>query len=414
MTFIAFLRSNAPWLAAGGLMSMSTSFGQTFFISLYATELRAEFDLSHRDWGAIYMAATLTSAATLTFAGRLSDRFRARSMALVVMMAFALVCVGMSAVSSVAMLVVLIWGLRFCGQGMLGHISLTAMGKWFRATRARAIAIASLGYSCGEAVLPTIALTAIALVGWRESWLLAAGFLVFVAAPLLMWLLRRERSPKAVVEAVASPGMGGRHWTSGEMLRHWMFWALLPGIVAPAWVGTVIFFQIRVLTETKGWDILSYAALTYPAYSFTTILSSFAFGWAADRFGAVRLLPFYLLGWGIASALLGAADGLMTGVAAMIIAGVSSGGVSIVTGALFADLYGTRWLGGVRAITVAMMVLGSAIGPGVSGALLDAGIGVVAQCYGMGFAILVVSVWFLFVGRLALGLLRRRPEGTAA
>ncbi|MGB0507003.1 MAG: MFS transporter [Pikeienuella sp.] len=407
MTFLSFLRGNAPWLAAGGLMSLSTGFGQTFFISLYATELRAEFNLSHGDWGVIYMVATLTSAVALTFAGRLNDRFRARSMALIILLAFALICVGMWAVNSALMLGVLILGLRFCGQGMLGHISMTAMGKWFRATRARAIAIASLGYSAGEAVLPTIALSAIALVGWRQSWLLAAAFLVFIAAPLLLWLLRNERSPQATVEAVSSPGMGGRHWTSGDMMRHWMFWALLPGIVAPAWVGTVIFFQIRELTDAKGWEIISYAALAYPAYSITTVVSSFVFGWAADRFGAVRLLPFYLLGWAGAVFLLSAADSLFMGAMAMMIGGVASGGVSIVTGALFAEVYGTRWLGGVRAIAVAMMVLGSAVGPGVSGALLDAGVGIIEQLYGMGGAILIVSLWFLPVGRLALRLLDR-------
>ncbi|MEL6794351.1 MAG: MFS transporter, partial [Pseudomonadota bacterium] len=219
--FVRFLISNAPWLGAGAAMAGATGFGQTFFISLYAGAWRSEFDLSHGDWGAIYMTATLTSAVVITQAGRLADLWRARTLALIVIAAFAAICVGVSAVSSWWMLGALVFGLRFCGQGMLSHLAITAMGKWFRANRARAVAVASLGFSAGEAILPAAALMVIAAIGWRESWLVAAAVLAFGVAPLLLWLLRRERSPKDVADAVSALGMGGRHWTRREMYRHW-------------------------------------------------------------------------------------------------------------------------------------------------------------------------------------------------
>ena len=131
MSFLTFLRGNALWLGAGALMAGSTGFGQTFFISLYAGQWRDEFGLSHGDWGAIYMAATLTSAVVLTQAGRLIDVWRARTVALAVLIAFALICVGVANVTTWWMLAGLVFGLRFCGQGMLSHLAVTAMGKWF-------------------------------------------------------------------------------------------------------------------------------------------------------------------------------------------------------------------------------------------------------------------------------------------
>ena len=85
-------------------------------------------------------------------------------------------------------------------------------------------------------------------------------------------------------------------------------------------------------------------------------------------------------------------------------AGVGSGGVSIVHGALFAELYGTRWLGGIKAIAAAMMVVGSALGPGASGALLDLGVGFETQCFGMAAYLVTVSLWFVFVSRKARAL----------
>ncbi len=399
MDFLSFLRGNAPWLCAGALMALATGFGQTFFISLYAGHWREEFGLSHGDWGAIYMTATLASAVVLTQAGRLADVFRTRVVALAVIAAFALVCIGVSRVSSWWMLALLVFGLRFCGQGMLSHLSVTAMARWFRAGRARAVAIASLGIAVSEAVFPSAALAIVAVVGWRTSWLIAAASLVFVVAPLLLWLLRRERSPKAAAEAVVSPGMGSRHWTRGEMLRHWAFWAFLPGLMAPSWIGTVIFFQIIHLTEIKGWAAIDYAAIAYPAFSATSIAASFAFGWAADRWGAIRLLPVYLLAWAAGSALLGGAAALGVGAAALAVAGIGSGGVVVVHGSIFAELYGTRWLGGIKAVSTAVMVFASALGPGVSGALLDVGVGFEAQCFGMAAYLLGVSACFALLAR---------------
>lgn len=402
------LRQDARWLGAGMLMTLSTGFGQTFFISVYAGAWREEFGLSHGDWGAIYMAATLASAAALTQAGRLADLMRARSLALIVLGLFAMVCVGVSQASSWLMLAALVFGLRFCGQGMLSHIAITAMGKWFRARRARAVAIASLGFSGAEAALPAAALAIMAAVGWRTSWLVAAAMLVLVVAPALALLLRRERAPKAMASAVVSPGMGGLHWTPGEMVRHWLFWALLPGLIGPGWVGTVVFFQVVHLTELKGWDVIAYTGIAYPAFSVVTIAASFLFGWAADRFGAVRLLPVYLLGWVAGVTLVGLSDSLATGVVALAVCGLGSGAVYVVKAALVADLYGTRRLGGVRALTTALMVVASALGPGVSGALLDAGVGFETQCFWMAAYLAAVSLWFAWVSRRARGLLADR------
>ncbi|MEO0362805.1 MAG: MFS transporter, partial [Pseudomonadota bacterium] len=367
----SFVRTNAAWLGAGAAMTFSTGFGQTFFIAIYADEWRAEFGLSHGDWGAIYMVATLASAAALTQAGRLADVVRARTLGALILVAFAALCVGVSQVSHWAALAALVFGLRFCGQGMLSHLAVTVMGKWFRAGRARAVAIASLGFSAAEAVLPAAALVVAAAVGWRMSWLIAAAFLLFVALPAVLWLLRRERSPRSMAEASSSPGLDGRHWTRREMARHWLFWALLPGLVAPGWIGTVVFFQIRHLVEVKGWDVLAYAGAAYPAYSLTTVAASLAIGALVDRFGATRLLPVYLLGWAAGTILLGLAGPLWVGVLALAVAGVGTGGVAVVKTALAADLYGTERLGGIKAIWTALMVLASALGPGVSGALLD-------------------------------------------
>ena len=78
MSFINFIRANASWLAAGFLLALLSSFGQTFFISIFSGALRNEFDLTHAEWGATYAFGTFSSAVVMVWAGGLSDQFRTR------------------------------------------------------------------------------------------------------------------------------------------------------------------------------------------------------------------------------------------------------------------------------------------------------------------------------------------------
>ncbi|NCO17161.1 MAG: MFS transporter, partial [Alphaproteobacteria bacterium] len=131
MPFFQFLRANAPFLLAGFLLALLSSFGQTFFISLFGGEIRAEFGLSNGEWGATYGIATTVSAAVMLWAGGLTDRFRVRSLGTVVLIGLALACLAMAANPWPVALVGVIFALRLLGQGMTSHISGVAMARWF-------------------------------------------------------------------------------------------------------------------------------------------------------------------------------------------------------------------------------------------------------------------------------------------
>ena len=57
MGFFTFLRSNARLAAFGFAFCLLSSAGQTYFISLFGGELRAEFGLSHGGFGTVYWRA---------------------------------------------------------------------------------------------------------------------------------------------------------------------------------------------------------------------------------------------------------------------------------------------------------------------------------------------------------------------
>lgn len=394
----AFLLTNARWLATGFVLAFASSFGQTWFISLFAGEIRAEYGLSNGQWGALYTVATLCSAGLLLSRGALADTMRLSRLvpltALLYAAAMGLVALG----HSVWLLGVAVFLLRFCGQGMFSHISVTAMGRWFVAARGRAVAIAGMGHPAGEALLPFFFVAAIAGIGWRETWGLTAAILLLLLLPLLMLLLAQDREPGRLTGHVGSTGIGGRDWTRKEALRHWLFPSLLPVLITPGFIGTVVFFHQVHVSEVKGWTLVQMAP-GYTAYAGVTVVVSLLAGWACDRFGAHRLLPGLLVPMGIAMFLIGPAQSPWVWVLALGILAMTQGTASALWGAFWPTVYGTRHLGSVRSLQVAIAVLSTAIGPGITGLLIDFGIPFPDQGAALGLWCLGLSIVLIFVSR---------------
>ncbi|MDJ0971178.1 MAG: MFS transporter [Kiloniellales bacterium] len=402
MLSLSFLRSNLRWLGAGFLLSLSSSFGQTYFISLFSGDLRAAFDLSHGGFGGLYTLATLASAATLVWLGKLADTQPLARLSAATIIGLALTALAMAAVASPVMLVLVLFGLRLFGQGLLSHLCFTAMGRWYNAQRGRAIAIAAMGFPAGEALFPIVAVGLALWIGWRETWIVAAGALLLLALPLAYLLLRNGRTPRNPAPVDGRGKVLPRDWTRGEVLRDPLFYALMPGILAPSFILTGVFFHQVHLVETKGWSLALFAA-AYPGYSLAAVGASLAFGWAVDRWNAGRLLPAYLLPMAAGLFLLGLADAAWVALAFMALSGATAGAATTLIGALWAEIYGTRHLGAIRALAVAAMVFATGLAPGLMGGLLDLGIGLDAQ-------ILVMAVYTLAAAVLFLGLAQGAPR----
>ncbi|MGR3492570.1 MAG: MFS transporter [Shimia sp.] len=377
MRFLPFLRENAAFLAAGALITFSSSWGQTYFISLFAGQIMATFALTDAGWGLVYTAATTASALVMVWLGTVTDRFRARQIALVVMPCLAIACVGMAVNTSLVVLIGLIFALRLLGQGMMSQIAIVSMARWFVASRGRALAVTSMGFAFGNAVLPVIFVTLMLVVAWQWLWVLAAA-LVLIAMPIIQRLLAQERTPQSIAQDSQAPGMRNRHWTRVEMLRHPLFWLALPMLLGPPAWGTALFFQQVHFASVKGFALTAYTAL-FPLYIATSIAATFLAGAAIDRFGAGRAVIFYLWPWAIGFALLGWAPTLSWAALGLAFCGIGAGVQATAPTAFWAEYYGTRNIGSIKAAATAIMVLGSAIGPGVTGVLITAGIGIETQ-----------------------------------
>ncbi len=396
MTYLTFLRENARWLTGGFLLCMFSSFGQTFFISLSGSQIRSAYGLSNGEWGSLYMFATLASALTLPVLGRIVDYMSVAKTALLVIPMLAVACISMSLSTHWLALIFTIYMLRLFGQGMMTHVSMTAMGRWYSGHRGRAVSIATLGHQAGEAVLPIFVIALFFAIGWRSTWALFAGFLVLGALPMVYHAMRVERQPRATDKQEIK--WASKDWTRAEVLRDPMFWLLLLGILAPSFIGTTIYFHQAYLLELRGWAPDSFA-VAFMVMASMTILFALISGFMVDRFGSLRILPFNFLPLALACfALYGISQEYGIYIF-MGLLGVSTGISSTLFGVIWPEVYGALHLGAIRSVTVAFMVFSSAMGPGVTGLLIDAGVSYPLQIFVMGFYCLAVSIIMLFVAR---------------
>lgn len=406
-----FLRENARWLAGGFLLTFFSSYGQTFFIALSAGDIRFEYGLSHGEFGGLYMIATLASAATLPFLGQIVDRLSPRAVTLIVVPMLSLAALMMAFSQNIVLLFVTIYLLRLFGQGMMTQNAATAIARWFVAQRGRAMSVTVIGVNAGEALFPVFFVLLAGAIGWRNAWILGALTLLLVALPLIAWLVKVQRAPRASDPPV--PKVRARDWTRAEVLRDPVFYLTLMGVLAPGFIGTTIFFHQVYLVDLRGWSLEVFAS-SFTFMAITTVTFALWAGQLVDRFSAIALLPSFLFPLAAACLVLGLFDAQWTVFLFMGLLGLSYGFQHTLFGALWPEMYGLRNLGAIRAITVAMGVLATAVGPGLTGVLIDFEISYPAQIVAMGLYCLGAGLLMIYVSRRLKARVLSSPEASAS
>jgi len=149
-----------------------------------------------------------------------------------------------------------------------------------------------------------------------------------------------------------------------------LFWFMMPAFLGQSAFGTAFFFLQVHFAEIKGWEHFQLVAM-FPVYTGVAIGSMVLSGILLDKLGTARLIPYFQLPMIVAFLQFSYGQSLIAALVGFVFLGLASGANATLPNAFWAEFFGTKHLGSIKAAAAAAMVLGSAIGPIITGILLD-------------------------------------------
>ncbi len=391
------INSKNKIILLGFSLTFFSSFGQTFFISLFADKILKDFDIGYSLWGSIYFLGTITSAVSMIFFGGLIDKYSPKKIISIFFILYSLACFMMAFNKFIFILILTIFLLRFCGQGMLSHIAIVITSKFFNSKRGKAIAIVTLGFSLAESLLPVIFVNLMKIYTWEECWVIA-GVVLLIFNFLLIIVIKNKnlKTKKNRKNLTDKKGMKNHYWNRKEMLKNWVFWFSMPAFIVQPGFTTIFFFQQIQFIKEKNWIVEGYVSLL-PIYTFSSLIGLFFGGHIIDKFGVKSLLPFFLLPLCFGLLISFNAINLIHMSVAFSLLGLMQGLGAVIFGAFWPEFYGTKNLGSIRSLATSTMIFSTAIGPLLSSYLLEMNFYVEKQYLLFAFITLLSSIGMIII-----------------
>ena len=364
-----FIHKNFNLLFFGFLIAFSSGFGQTFFISLFSNDFRATFNLSNTEFGSIYSIATVLSAITIIWAGKLIDTVNLKKYTLTIVFGMAIACLMASLVFNVFFLFLTIYFLRLFGQGLMGHTSRTTIARYFNTNRGKALAISGFGFYIGEMFYPIIIVFLILTIGWRLTWFSSSIF-VFVILGLSFYFLLRNNNFKIEKNLNNNTEFQQISWRRRDVLKDTKFYIYLPLSLLMSFTVTGFLFHQVFIADIKSWTMMNLAQ-SFIFFAVSGLIGSIFSGLLVDKFTGRKLIPFHLIPMALILVSLLFSNHVYILYLYMAGLGFSNGFTENISNSLWAEMYGVNNLGSIKALLTFFGVLASASSPFLYGILLD-------------------------------------------
>ena len=383
----------------GFIFTFFSSFGQSYFLGLFNSSIREALSITHGQFGSIYASATLCSSVLLIWVGKKIDDVNIFKFAFFVIILLSFACFFFSRVTSIFLLFIAIFLMRFSGQGMMSHTASTTISRYFTRTRGRALSISWFGLSSAEFIMPVLMVYLLTIIDWQNLWLIFS-ITVLIVLPIASFLLiknlnldSRETNDENIKDIEI------KQWKRREVIKDYRFYIISLNMLAMPWIFTgFAVFQSFVQTS-KGWGPYVIAQ-SFMSYSILSVLTLFLSGFLIDKFTSRKLLIYMNIPLLLSVIVLFFFDTPVTAFVFLGLVGISNGFANILGSSTWAELYGVKYLGSIKALTTALMVFATAFGTALFGYLIDIGFTVVD--------IAVVSGTYIFISLILLFSVRKK------
>ena len=136
------------------------------------------------------------------------------------------------------------------------------------------------------------------------------------------------------------------------------------------------------------------------AYSILSVITLLGSGFLIDKFTSRKLLIFMNMPLLISMLVLFYLDISISAFIFLGLIGISNGLANVLGSSTWAEIYGVKYIGSIKALTTALMVFSTAFGTALFGLLIDKGF-TIEQ-------IAVISFVYIFLSLIALFVVRNR------
>ena len=396
-----FKSLNFKVILFGFIFTFFSSFGQSYFLGLFNSSIRDALSISHGQFGSIYASATLLSSFLLIWIGKKIDDVNVIKFAFFVVIFLSISSFFFSKINSVVYLFIAIFLMRLFGQGLMSHTASTTVSRFFDRSRGKALSTAWLGLSSAEFLLPILVVYLLTFLNWRDLWVyISFGIIIFL--PLVSFFLvknlridSREKSEDFKIKEKEI-----KQWRRSEVLKDYKFYIVCGNLLAMPWIFTGFAVFQSFILNSKNWGPYIIAQ-SFMAYSILSVITLSLAGFLIDKYSSRKLLIFMNIPIFFAVIVLIFFQSPISSFIFLGLMGMTNGFANVLGSATWAELYGVKYIGGIKAMTSALMVFSTAFGTAMFGFLIDKGFTIEEIASVSGFYIATMFILlFLIKNRL--------------
>jgi len=367
------LSLNKKVIIFGFIFTFFSSFGQSFFLGLFNAPIRNELGITHGQFGSIYASATICSSLLLIWVGKKIDDYRILNYSFFVVILLFFSTLFFSFINSIYFLAAGIFLMRLSGQGLMSHASTTTISRFFEKSRGKALSTIWFGLSTAEFILPVLVTYFFLIYSWRTVWQgIAILIILFLPFVILNTIKSVNLDSREVDNNPKLKKIKIKSWRRRDVIKDYRFYIVSLNMLAMPWMATGIFVYQSFISQSKMWAIYTIPK-AFMIYSITSIATLFLSGFLVDKFTGRRLMLFMNLPLLLAMIVLFKFNHEVFAYVFLGLIGVSNGLANILGSSTWAEIYGVKYIGSIKALTTAFMVFATAFGTAVFGFLIDKG-----------------------------------------
>jgi len=356
----------------GFIFTFFSSFGQSFFIGLFNTSIRSDLNISHGQFGSIYALATLLSSLTLIWVGKKIDDLKLINYSFLVISLLFFSSIFFSFITNISLLLVGIFLLRLSGQGLMSHTATTSISRYFDLNRGKALSVTWLGLSAAEFIMPITIVFFLSIYSWRSIWL-SIGLLLVLFLPILSFLTIKKINLLSREKKITKLKRNRiKSWKRRELLLDPKFYLISLVMLALPAINTGVFVYQSFILESKDWGEFVIAK-SFMVYAILSVVTLFISGPIIDKYKSRKILQLMNIPTLFAMLILFYSDYYISSYFVLGLMGISNGLANVLGSTTWAEIYGVKYIGSIKALTTAMMVFSTAFGTAVFGLIIDYG-----------------------------------------